>query len=55
MAKARGDDRSRQSSKAFDHPEIAQRISTEEYRDVVRAAEKAGLVNLDVRGSWWLR
>ncbi|WP_179953455.1 radical SAM protein [Desulfobotulus mexicanus] len=41
--------------KAFDHPEIARRISTEEYREVVRAAEKAGLVNLDVRGSWWLR
>ncbi|TWI74019.1 putative pyruvate formate lyase activating enzyme [Desulfobotulus alkaliphilus] len=41
--------------RAFDHPEIARRISTEEYRDVVRAAEKAGLVNLDVRGSWWLR
>jgi len=33
--------------KAFDYPEISRRISREEFREVMEAAEKYGLTNLD--------
>ncbi|MBM4041663.1 MAG: radical SAM protein [Planctomycetes bacterium] len=36
--------------KAFDHPEIARRITRAEYDEVVNAAREAGLTNLDVQG-----
>jgi putative pyruvate formate lyase activating enzyme len=40
--------------RAYDYLEISRRISDEEYRKVVKKAEEIGLVNLDVRGHWWL-
>jgi putative pyruvate formate lyase activating enzyme len=36
--------------KAFDYPEIARRITREEYAEAVRWAEEAGLTNLDLQG-----
>ena len=39
--------------KAFDFPEIARKITREEYREVVRQARDLGLENLDVQGFWW--
>ena len=36
--------------KAFDYPEIARRITREEYREAVSAARDAGLTNLDIQG-----
>jgi len=36
--------------KAFDYPEIARRITREEYADVVNWAKAAGLTNLDIQG-----
>ncbi|MDZ7261781.1 MAG: radical SAM protein [candidate division KSB1 bacterium] len=36
--------------KAFDYPEIARRITREEYSDAVRWAQQAGLTNLDIQG-----
>jgi putative pyruvate formate lyase activating enzyme len=40
--------------KALDYPEIARRITREEYREAVRHARELGLTNLDVQGwsSW---
>jgi len=40
--------------KAYDFPEIARRLTREEYRSVVLRARELGLTNLDVQGSWWL-
>lgn len=40
--------------RAFDYPEIARRITREEYQEVVRMARDLGLENLDVQGFWWL-
>jgi len=36
--------------KAFDYPEIARRITREEYREVVNHARDLGLENLDIQG-----
>ncbi len=36
--------------KAFDYPEIARRITADEYRSAVEAAKEAGLTNLDIQG-----
>ena len=41
--------------KAFDYPEIARRITGEEYRTVVDRARGLGLTNLDIQGHRWLR
>jgi putative pyruvate formate lyase activating enzyme len=41
--------------KAFDYPDIARRITREEYLAVVRAARNAGLTNLDIQGEFWLQ
>ncbi len=41
--------------KAYDHPEIARRITGKEYKKVVQTAQNSGLTNLDVQGYWWLR
>lgn len=41
--------------KAYDFPEISRRITSQEYRTVVKTAETAGLTNLDVQGYWWLK
>jgi putative pyruvate formate lyase activating enzyme len=38
--------------KAFNYPEIARRLTREEYREVVDYAKDAGLTNLDIQG-WW--
>ncbi len=40
--------------KAYDYPEIARRITGEEYGRVVRRAQELGLTNLDIQGYWWL-
>ena len=40
--------------KAYDYPELSRRISGEEYKNVVRKAQEAGLTNLDIQGFWWL-
>ncbi|MGQ9663017.1 MAG: radical SAM protein [Kiritimatiellia bacterium] len=40
--------------KAFNFPEIARRLTSEEYRTVVRRARDLGLTNLDIQGGWWL-
>jgi len=36
--------------KAFDYPKISREITFKEYDEVVRAAKKAGLTNLDIQG-----
>ena len=36
--------------KAFEYPEISRRLTRDEYSDVVKWAQKAGLTNLDVQG-----
>ncbi|MFC1737642.1 radical SAM protein [Planctomycetota bacterium] len=36
--------------KAFDYPQIARRITREEYAEAVKWAKKAGLTNLDIQG-----
>jgi putative pyruvate formate lyase activating enzyme len=41
--------------KALEYPEIARRITKEEYERVVRRAQELGLTNLDIQGYWWLR
>lgn len=41
--------------KAFEYPDLARRITREEYVRVVKRAKDLGLVNLDVQGYWWLR
>jgi len=40
--------------KAYDFPEIARRITGEEYRQVVDHAQGLGLTNLDIQGRRWL-
>jgi putative pyruvate formate lyase activating enzyme len=40
--------------KALDYPEIARRITREEYLAVVGTARNAGLCNLDIQGEFWL-
>lgn len=37
--------------KAYNHPEIARRITREEYKQAVRWAKEAGLTNLDIQGN----
>jgi putative pyruvate formate lyase activating enzyme len=41
--------------KAYDYPEIARRITGEEYRKVVNKAQEVGLTNLDIQGHWLLQ
>lgn len=41
--------------KAYDYPEIARRVTEEEYVRVVKRAQALGLTNLDIQGYWWLR
>jgi putative pyruvate formate lyase activating enzyme len=36
--------------KAFEYPEIARRLTREEYAEVVEHARKAGLTRLDIQG-----
>ena len=40
--------------KAYNYPEISRRITTEEYKNVVRIAKDLGLTNLDIHGYGWL-
>ncbi|MGC8786874.1 MAG: radical SAM protein [Anaerolineae bacterium] len=40
--------------KAYAYPEIARRITREEYAKVVKRAQELGLTNLDIQGFWWL-
>ena len=40
--------------KAYDYPEIARRITSEEYQAVVNRAQDVGLTNLDIQGYRWL-
>ena len=37
--------------KAFDYPQIARRITNEEYAEALRCAREAGLTRLDIQGS----
>jgi putative pyruvate formate lyase activating enzyme len=39
--------------KAFDYPEIARRLTREEYDEAVGWAREAGLTNLDIQGWMW--
>jgi putative pyruvate formate lyase activating enzyme len=41
--------------KAYDYPEISRRITSEEYKKVVKRAQELGLTNLDIQGYWWLQ
>jgi putative pyruvate formate lyase activating enzyme len=41
----------RPTYKAHDFPDIARRITRQEYRDAVRWAKDAGLTNLDIQGT----
>lgn len=41
--------------KAYDYPEIARRVTREEYTKVVRRAQELGLTNLDIQGYWWFQ
>ena len=36
--------------KAHEYPEIARRITREEYNDAIRAAREAGLTNVEIQG-----
>ena len=36
--------------KAFDYPDIARRITSQEYKEAVKWAKEAGLTNLDIQG-----
>ena len=40
--------------KAFDYPEIARKITIDEYKQAVTWAKEAGLTNLDIQGGMWL-
>jgi putative pyruvate formate lyase activating enzyme len=40
----------RPEHKAFEHPEIARRLTRREYEEAVRLARQAGLTNLDIQG-----
>jgi putative pyruvate formate lyase activating enzyme len=37
--------------KAYDYPQIARRITREEYDEALRCAREAGLMRLDIQGS----
>ena len=39
---------------AYDFPEIARRVTRDEYRQVVSRAKELGFTNLDSRATWWL-
>ena len=39
---------------AYDFPEIARRVTRDEYRQVVTRAKELGFTNLDSRSTWWL-
>ena len=41
--------------KAFEYPNLARRITGDEYVRVVKKAKDLGLENLDIQGYWWLR
>jgi putative pyruvate formate lyase activating enzyme len=41
--------------KAYDYPELSRRITSEEYKKVVKRAQEMGLTNLDIQGYWWLQ
>ena len=41
--------------KAFEYPEISRRITREEYSQAVKWAKNAGLTNLDIQGSIFLK
>lgn len=43
------------ANKAFDYPEIARRITSEEYEGVVQRARDLGLTNLDIQIYGWLQ
>ena len=40
--------------KAYDYPDIARRITREEYRKAVNRAKELGLTDLDIQGYQWL-
>jgi putative pyruvate formate lyase activating enzyme len=40
--------------KAYDYPELSRRITSKEYKTVVKRAKDLGLTNLDIQGYWWL-
>ncbi len=40
--------------RAHEFPEIARRITSDEYQQVVERAKELGLTNLDIQGFWWL-
>jgi putative pyruvate formate lyase activating enzyme len=39
--------------KARNYPKLARRITRQEYKEVIIAAKKSGLTNLDIQGYWW--
>jgi putative pyruvate formate lyase activating enzyme len=39
--------------KAHNYPKIARKITSKEYNEAVRFAQKAGLTNLDIQGFWF--
>jgi putative pyruvate formate lyase activating enzyme len=41
--------------KAHDYPEIARRITGEEYNRVIQRARDVGLTNLDIQAYSWLQ
>jgi putative pyruvate formate lyase activating enzyme len=41
--------------RAHEFPEIARKITEDEYWQVVDRAKELGLTNLDIQGFWWLR
>lgn len=41
--------------KAYDYPELSRRITSEEYKKVVKRAKELELTNLDIQGYWWLK
>jgi putative pyruvate formate lyase activating enzyme len=40
--------------RAYDYPAISRRITSEEYKKVVKKAQEMGLTNLDIQGYWWM-
>jgi putative pyruvate formate lyase activating enzyme len=40
--------------RAYDHPQISRRVTSEEYSRVVTRAQEVGLTNLDIQGQRWL-
>jgi putative pyruvate formate lyase activating enzyme len=39
--------------RAFEYPELARRITAQEYRDAIMWAKMAGLTNLDIQGYYY--